>query len=52
MFLFVNRKFEIKYVCMYVCMYVGETGLVVTRVGCHTANIVFVGWRYPVGIYT
>ena len=29
-----------------------DPGLVVTRVGCHTANIVFAGWRYPVGIYT
>ena len=31
---------------------VGRPGLVVTRVGCHTANILFAGWRYPVGIYT
>ena len=30
----------------------GRPGLVVTRVGCHTANILFAGWRYPVGVYT
>ena len=31
---------------------VGRPGLVVTWVGCHTANFLFAGWRYPVGIYT